>query len=81
MLWLIFLFRSVNMELRGRREIFTDVKEVTQGNIADVSTVIRVALTSSSMTPDLYELMKLLGTTRINERIKKVIEIIRDWPI
>ena len=40
-----------------------------KGNIADVSTVIRVALTSSSMTPDLYELMKLLGTTRINERI------------
>ena len=44
------------------------------GNIADVSTVIRVALTSSSMTPDLYELMKLLGTTRIKERINKVIE-------
>ena len=45
-----------------------------KGNIADVSTVIRVALTSSSMTPDLYELMKLLGTTRIKERINKVIE-------
>ena len=45
-----------------------------KGNIADVSTVIRVALTSSSMTPDLYELMKLLGTSRINERIIKVIE-------
>ena len=45
-----------------------------KGNIADVSTVIRVALTSSSMTPDLYELMKLLGTTRIKERISKVTE-------
>ena len=45
-----------------------------KGNIADVSTVIRVALTSSSMTPDLYELMKLLGTTRIQERINKFIE-------
>jgi len=45
-----------------------------KGNIADVSTVIRVALTSSSMTPDLYELMKLLGTTRIKERINKAIE-------
>ena len=44
------------------------------GNIADVSTVIRVALTSSSMTPDLYELMKLLGTTRIKKRINKFIE-------
>ena len=45
-----------------------------KGNIADVSTVIRVALTSSSMTPDLYELMKLLGTTRIKQRISKFIE-------
>ena len=46
-----------------------------KGNIADVSTVIRVALTSSSMTPDLYELMKLFGTTRIKERLNKFIEI------
>ena len=45
-----------------------------KGNIADVSTVIRVTLTSSSMTPDLYELMKLLGTTRIQERVKKYLE-------
>ena len=45
-----------------------------KGNIADVSTIIRVALTSSSMTPDLYELMKLLGITRIKERINKFIE-------
>ena len=45
-----------------------------KGNIADVSTVIRVALTSSSMTPDLYELMKLFGTTRIKERLNKFIE-------
>ena len=45
-----------------------------KGNIADVSTVIRVVLTSSSMTPDLYELMKLLGTNRIKQRINKFIE-------
>ena len=41
------------------------------GNVADVSTVIRVALTSSSMTPDLYELMKLFGTERIKTRLSK----------
>ena len=31
-----------------------------KGNVADVSTVIRVGLTTSSMTPDLYELLRLL---------------------
>ncbi|MBQ8219292.1 MAG: glutamate--tRNA ligase [Bacilli bacterium] len=45
-----------------------------KGSVADVSTVIRVALTSSSMTPDLYEIMKLLGLNRIKQRIQKVIK-------
>lgn len=44
-----------------------------KGSVADISTVIRVALTSSSMTPDLYEIMKLLGKERITFRINQVI--------
>ena len=43
-----------------------------KGNVADISTVIRVALTTKSMTPDLYEIMKLLGKDRIKERITKI---------
>ena len=43
-----------------------------KGSVADVSTVIRVALTSSSMTPDLYELLKLIGKDRIKERFSKL---------
>ena len=40
-----------------------------KGNVADISTVIRVALTTKCMTPDLYEIMKLLGKERIIKRI------------
>ena len=40
-----------------------------KGNVADISTVIRVAVTSKSNTPDLYEILKLLGIDRIKERI------------
>lgn len=43
-----------------------------KGNVADISTVIRVALTTKSMTPDLYEIMRLLGKDRIKERITKI---------
>ena len=43
-----------------------------KGNVADVSTVIRVALTSSSMTPDLYEIMKLLGKDRVMTRLNNL---------
>lgn len=39
-----------------------------KGNVADVSTVLRVALTTKAMTPDLYEIMKLLGKERISKR-------------
>ena len=39
-----------------------------KGNVADVSTVIRVCLTTKSMTPDLYEIMRILGHDRIIKR-------------
>ena len=41
-----------------------------KGSVADISTVLRVVLTSKSMTPDLYEIMKLLGKERILKRIE-----------
>lgn len=40
-----------------------------KGSIVDISMVIRVALTTKTMTPDLYEIMKLLGEDRIRNRI------------
>ena len=40
-----------------------------KGNVSDVATVIRVSMTSCSMTPDLYEILKLLGNERIKARI------------
>ena len=43
-----------------------------KGNVADVSTVLRVALTSKSMTPDLFEIMNLMGIDRIKERYSKI---------
>ncbi len=46
--------------------------ELFKGNVADVSTVLRVALTSKSMTPDLFEIMKLFGIDRINNRYSKI---------
>lgn len=46
--------------------------EAYKGNVADVSTVIRVALTTQSQTPDLYEILKLLGEERIQKRISEL---------
>ena len=43
-----------------------------KGNVADVSTVLRVALTTKSMTPDLYEIMKIMGKERVSARYSKI---------
>ena len=40
-----------------------------KGNVADVSTVIRVALTTSSRTPNLKDIMEILGLDEIKRRI------------
>lgn len=47
---------------------YREKPDMYKGSVADVSTVIRVAATTSSMTPDLYEILKLLGKDRIISR-------------
>lgn len=42
-----------------------------KGSVAHACEVIRVSVTNRTMTPDLYEILKLLGKDRIKERISK----------
>ena len=42
--------------------------ESYKGHVGDISTVIRVGLTSRRNTPDLYEILKNLGKERIEKR-------------
>ena len=44
-----------------------------KGHVGDISTVIRVAVTGRKNTPDLYEILKNLGRSRIEKRIEKVL--------
>lgn len=43
-----------------------------KGSIADISNIIRVGITSLSQTPDLYEILKLLGIKRLNKRLSLI---------
>lgn len=45
-----------------------------RGHVGDISMVLRVALTTKSMTPDLYELMVLLGKERVIKRYSDFIK-------
>ncbi len=44
-----------------------------KGHVGDISTVIRVSLTGRSNTPDLYEIMQVLGKESITERMKRIV--------
>ena len=48
--------------------------DLYKGNVADVSGVLRIALTSLSNTPDLYLLMTILGEDKVKERFLTCIE-------
>ncbi len=43
-----------------------------KGHVGDVATVLRVAITTQSMTPDLYEIMRLLGKDRMLKRLQNL---------
>lgn len=48
-----------------------------RGHVGDVSTVIRVALTGRTNTPDLHAIMALLGNERISRRLEKALAFYR----
>ena len=64
-------------ELAGEMGYAKEVKEFKENpdkyeaHVGDVSTVLRVALTARTNTPDMYEIMKILGKERIKERFEK----------
>ena len=63
-------------ELSGELGYAKEVKEYKanpeayKAHVGDVSTVIRVALTGRTNTPDMYEIMKVLGKDSIEKRLK-----------
>lgn len=63
-------------ELSGELGYAKEVKEFKENpgkykaHVGDVSTVLRVALTGRTNTPDMYEIMQVLGKERISERFR-----------
>ena len=61
-------------ELGYAREVkmFKQEPEKWPGHVGDISTVLRVSLTGRQNTPDLYEIMQVLGEESIQKRMKEV---------
>ena len=67
-------------ELAGEMGYAKEVKEfkvnpdMYKAHVGDVSTVLRVALTGRTNTPDMYEIMKVLGKENVINRFQKAIK-------
>ncbi len=51
---------------------YKENKDKYKGSVVDISNMIRIALTSLSITPNLYEIMHILGTDKVISRITKI---------
>ena len=63
---------SEELGYAGNMKDYKENPDNYKGSVADVSTVIRVSLTTRSQTPDLYELLRLMGKDRIKERFSRI---------
>ena len=52
---------------------FKENPEKWPGHVGDISTVLRVALTGRQNTPDMYEIMQVLGKDSVIKRLEKAI--------
>ena len=61
---------AVEMGYAGEVKEFKANPGMYKAHVGDVSTVLRVALTSRTNTPDMYEIMQILGKDRIAKRFE-----------
>ena len=67
-------------EMGYAREVkeFKKEPEKWPGHVGDISTVIRVSLTGRQNTPDMYEIMQVLGKESIVNRLEKTINTLQN---
>ena len=68
--------KDLSEEMGYAREVkmFKAEPEKYKAHVGDLSTVIRVALTKRTNTPDMYEIMHVLGENEVKARLQKCIE-------
>ena len=49
---------------------FKQNPDAFKGHVGDLSTVIRVAVTTRRNTPDLYSILQILGEDRVRARLR-----------
>ena len=56
------------------RKGFESNPDKYKGNVGDIAMIIRIAITKKNRTPDLYQIIQVLGEKRVKERIEECIK-------
>ncbi len=77
--WLAAM-RAYAEELGFARDVKTFKKDPTafKGHFGDMMMVLRVGLSGKTNTPDLYEMQQTLGVDRVQQRLKRAAEYVRE---
>lgn len=68
--------KDLSEELGYAREVkeYKQNPDSFKGHVGDISTVIRISLTGRANTPDMYEIMQVLGKESVVKRLDKAME-------
>ncbi len=62
-----------NIGFASDMKAYKQSPEAFAGNVGDVSMFIRIAVTGKTVSPDMYEAMRVLGYDKVSERIEREI--------
>ncbi len=65
---------AANLGYAPETKLFKKNPESYKGHVGDISMVLRVAVTGRQNSPDLYEVMKILGKEKVVARLNAMIE-------
>jgi glutamyl-tRNA synthetase len=54
-------------------KLYKETPQSFKGHVGDVSSLIRVALTGRTSSPDMFEVMRILGTAKVHSRIDRAL--------
>lgn len=65
---------SSELGYAGETKLYKKNPQDFKGHVGDVSMVLRIAITGRTNSPDIYEVMKILGKERVLSRLKRAID-------
>ena len=67
---------GTSLGFAGNNKEYKANKEAFKGHIGDVAQILRIALTTKTQTPNLFNILEILGQEKYESRINNMINIL-----